>query len=150
MKRRQFLKSSALGTIAGGALTHQSLLAAEPFNEEILVHIFLRGGIDGANVIVPLGDNDHEYYSILRPQLGIPDSGPGAAVPFGTEPFGFNPSATPLKSYMTQVYLPLCRQLVFQTRLHHVVILMPRNTWSSEHRVRLPPPLAGYTGTFSR
>jgi len=97
MKRRQFLKSSALGTIAGGTLTHRSLQAAEPFNEEILVHIFLRGGIDGANVIVPLGDKDHEYYSILRPQLGIPDSGPGAAVPFGIEPFGFNPSATPLK-----------------------------------------------------
>ncbi|HKJ17028.1 MAG TPA: DUF1501 domain-containing protein [Xanthomonadales bacterium] len=96
MKRRNFIKNSALGTIAAGAFATHSTQAGAPFNEEILVHIFLRGGIDGCNLVVPLGANDHEYYSIMRPNLHIPDSGPGSALPIGSESFGFNPVAAPL------------------------------------------------------
>ena len=97
MKRRQFLKTSALGTLAGGTMISQPGYTASHHNEEILVHIFLRGGIDGFNVIVPLGDKDHEYYSIMRPVLAIADSGTGSTLPIGSEPFGFNPKAAPLK-----------------------------------------------------
>jgi uncharacterized protein (DUF1501 family) len=97
MKRRQFLKSGALGgTLAVGAFAGRAALAAPAYNEQILVHIFLRGGIDGCNLVVPLGAADHEYYSLMRPSLGIPDSGPGRALPIGAEPFGFNPVAAPL------------------------------------------------------
>ena len=95
MKRRRFLKSSALGAMAGSAFARQAQ-AAPAWNEQILVYIFLRGGIDGCNLVVPLGDSDHEYYSVMRPGLGIPDSGPGAALPLGAEPFGVNPAAAPL------------------------------------------------------
>jgi uncharacterized protein (DUF1501 family) len=95
MKRRQFLKSSAVGAVASSAFARHAQ-AAPAFNEQILVYIFLRGGIDGCNLVVPLGDADHEYYSIMRPSLGIPDSGPGAALAMGGEPFGFNPVAAPL------------------------------------------------------
>ena len=70
MKRRNFLKTSALGTLAAGAITPQTSLAASAYNEQILVYIFLRGGIDGCNLVVPLGSADHEYYSIMRPTLG--------------------------------------------------------------------------------
>ncbi|HKX57050.1 MAG TPA: DUF1501 domain-containing protein, partial [Xanthomonadales bacterium] len=42
------------------------------------------------------GDPDHEYYSIMPPTLAIPDSGAGAALPIGSEPFGFNPVLSPL------------------------------------------------------
>lgn len=96
MKRRSFLKHSALGGATLGALYGRQALAAPAFNEQILVHVFLRGGIDGANLVVPIGASDHEYYSIMRPTLHIPDSGPGAALPIGTEPFGFNPVVAPL------------------------------------------------------
>lgn len=96
MKRRNFIKNSAMGSLAAGAFASHSVQAGTTFNEEILVHIFLRGGIDGCNLVVPLGEHDHEYYSIMRPNLHIPDSGPGAALPIGAEPFGFNPVAAPL------------------------------------------------------
>jgi len=96
MKRRNFIKNSALGSIAASAFATHSSRAAPAYNEEILVHIFLRGGIDVCNLVVPLGEHDHEYYSIMRPNLHIPDSGQGAALPIGAEPFGFNPVAAPL------------------------------------------------------
>lgn len=96
MKRRQFLQTSALGTLAAGSLVSQSSYAGVVTNDEILVHIFLRGGIDGCNFVVPLGVKDHEYYSIMRPTLAIPNSGPGSAMPIGSHPFGFNPVAGPL------------------------------------------------------
>lgn len=96
MKRRSFLTHSALGGAAFTALAHRQALAATTFNEQILVHVFLRGGIDGANLVVPIGDADHEYYSLMRPNLAIPDSGPGAALPIGSEPFGFNPVLAPM------------------------------------------------------
>ncbi len=97
MKRRNFLKTGALGTLAAGCLSPRISQAAGADNEEILVHIFLRGGIDGCNVVVPLDANDHAYYSIMRPTLAIPDSGAGAAIPFGNAPFGFNPVAGAMK-----------------------------------------------------
>ena len=62
----------------------QSVFAGPAYNEEILVYIFLRGGIDCFNFVVPLDANDHEYYSIMRPVLAIPDTGPGAAIPLGS------------------------------------------------------------------
>jgi uncharacterized protein (DUF1501 family) len=96
VKRRSFLKHSAFGGAALTTLAHRQALAAQTFNEEILVHIFLRGGIDGANLVVPIGDPDHQYYSIMRPTLAIPDSGAGAALPIGAHPFGFNPVLGPL------------------------------------------------------
>ena len=96
MKRRQFLKTGALGTMAGGSLLSPGLQAqtASTHNEEILVHIFLRGGIDGLNVIVPIGDKDHEYYHIMRPQLAVDEKD---TIQLGATEFGLNPKAAALK-----------------------------------------------------
>lgn len=94
MKRRQFLKEGALGTLAGGSMLSSELQAAPSYNEEILVHIFLRGGIDGLNIVVPLGDKDHEYYRIMRRRLAIPDT---SALQLGSTEFGLNPKAAALK-----------------------------------------------------
>lgn len=97
MKRRQFITNSTFGAIASATLAPQSGFAGTAYNEEILVYIFLRGGIDGLNVVVPLGEKDHEYYSVMRPNLGVPDAGTGSALPIAEEPFGFNPIAAPIK-----------------------------------------------------
>ena len=105
MKRREFIRRSTFGaagtltgrTLAAGTLASSNLHAATSYNEEILVHIFLRGGIDGCNVVVPLDAKDHEYYTIMRPTLAIPDTGPGHALPIGAHPFGFNPVAGAFK-----------------------------------------------------
>ncbi len=107
MKRRQFIGSSTLGALAVGSVSSQSSFAATSTNDEILVHIFLRGGIDGCNVVVPLDSNDHEYYSIMRPTLAIPDSGPGSALPIGAYPFGFNPVASALNELFDAGHLAI-------------------------------------------
>ena len=107
MKRRQFLKTSALGTVAGGLSVAAPVRAGTTYNEEILVYVFLRGGIDCFNFVVPLGANDHEYYSIMRPVLAIPDSGTGAAIPLGSEPFGLNPLLSPLKDLYDSRHLAI-------------------------------------------
>jgi len=109
MKRREFIRKSTFGagTLAAGTLASARLQAATTYNEEILVHIFLRGGIDGCNVVVPLGAKDHEYYSIMRPTLAIPDTGPGHALPIGAHPFGFNPAAPAFKDLYDAGYLAI-------------------------------------------
>ena len=76
--RRTFLKQVA----AAGAVTIiGSSAAARPMqawalpgegNDTVLVSVFLRGGADGLNIVVPYGDD--EYYN-RRPTLGIGPDG---------------------------------------------------------------------------
>ena len=71
---------SRRGLLGAGAIGFASLFGTRsalaqiavqkhPTDENVLVVIFLRGGIDGLNTIIPVGDDD--YYR-LRPSLGIP------------------------------------------------------------------------------
>jgi uncharacterized protein (DUF1501 family) len=67
--------------MAGTRLTR--LAFAEPgssFNDEILVVVFLRGGWDALNVVVPLDGADRGYYESARPELNVPASGADAAI----------------------------------------------------------------------
>lgn len=84
-----------------GALTLSSILGAQsalsqitvsrvPENENVLVLVFLRGGIDGLNAIVPIGDSD--YYH-LRPSLSIPEK----ATLKLDDHFGLHPALSSLK-----------------------------------------------------
>ena len=51
MKRRQFLKTGALGTLAGGMATSQSIQAGVEYNEEILVYMYDNGLLAGTHSI---------------------------------------------------------------------------------------------------
>ena len=93
--RRGFIRgcSAAIAGMAGTRFT--GLAFGEPggdFNDEILVHVFLRGGMDGLNVVVPISGTDRGYYEAARPDLQVPASGPDAAVSLGAG-FGLHPSA---------------------------------------------------------
>ena len=62
---------------------------------ETLVCIFLRGGADGVNVVVPFGDS---HYYANRPTIGIQEPGAGAGRALDLDGyFGFHPSLAPLK-----------------------------------------------------
>jgi uncharacterized protein (DUF1501 family) len=94
--RRGFL--GALG--AATALPHwfPRLAFAAPgrasASRDTLVCIFLRGGADGVNVVVPYGDS---HYQDNRPTIGIPEpGGTGGALDLDGF-FGFHPSLGPLK-----------------------------------------------------
>jgi uncharacterized protein (DUF1501 family) len=62
---------------------------------DTLVCIFLRGGADGVNVVVPFGDR---HYRDNRPTIGIPEPGVGQGRAIDLDGFfGFHPSLGPLK-----------------------------------------------------
>ncbi|MDF2440572.1 MAG: hypothetical protein JWN98_1556 [Abditibacteriota bacterium] len=114
MTRRQALLGGALATI-GWAATADSALAdvafevAESSRERaardevrpVLVTLFLRGGADGLNMIVPYGDGD---YLKLRPTIGI--AAPAGRLPVAQTRtdrtldldgfFGLHPALSPL------------------------------------------------------
>lgn len=77
MSRRNFLKNSAItGGLAAAYATLPAWMPrvafAQPYNNprgDVLISIFLRGGADALNMIVPYAD---DLYYAARPQLAIP------------------------------------------------------------------------------
>ncbi|HEY0555944.1 MAG TPA: DUF1501 domain-containing protein, partial [Thermoanaerobaculia bacterium] len=62
---------------------------------DTLVCLFLRGGADGVNVVVPFGDS---HYYANRPTIGIQEPGASAGRALDLDGyFGFHPSLAPLK-----------------------------------------------------
>ena len=94
LSRRGFL--GALGALTLPALAPRLAFAMPPETaREVLVCIFLRGGWDGLNVVVPFGDS---YYYDFRPTLAIREPGSGAGSALNLDGFfGFHPALAPLK-----------------------------------------------------
>lgn len=61
----------------------------------ILISVFLRGGCDALNLVMPIAGPDRAVYEGLRPEIHIASSGDAAAIPLD-ETFGLHPSATAL------------------------------------------------------
>jgi uncharacterized protein (DUF1501 family) len=115
LTRRKFLMgcSAAIAAMAGSRISHLAFASphAGPPDYEMVVVVFLRGGIDGINVIPPIGGSSNDratYESVLRPTLKIPTNGSGAALPIGSlgsADFGMNPALAPLLSLYQAGYL---------------------------------------------
>lgn len=69
-------------------------------NEDMLIHIFLRGGLDGLNLVAPIAGADRGLYEAARPNLAVPVTGPDAAIPLDGQ-FGLNQNAAPLHDLFT-------------------------------------------------
>jgi len=102
LTRRDFLKVSTTGLAAWtmDAPSWAPRLAFTPQGEElggdILVCVFLRGGMDALNAVIPQFED--EYYR-LRPSLAIPESksgDEGSAIDLDGK-FGLHPALRPLK-----------------------------------------------------
>jgi len=94
--RRGFLMgcSAAIAGLAGSRFN--TVAFGDPaLNQEILLVIFLRGGLDGLSLIPPVDGADRGFYEAARPSLQIPTTGPGAALDLGNG-FGLHPQAAPL------------------------------------------------------
>src|SRR5258708_5155573 len=72
MRRRTLLKAAALAPIALGAAGR---LFAAPSAEAKLLVVFLRGGYDAANVLVPISSS---FYYESRPNIAVPRPGSDA------------------------------------------------------------------------
>lgn len=95
--RRGFLVgcSAAIATWASGlSFTAFGSAGTEP-NQEILVVVFLRGGVDGLNIVLPIAGEDRAHYEARRPRLAVPVTGANAALPLD-ERLGLHPGATAL------------------------------------------------------
>jgi uncharacterized protein (DUF1501 family) len=70
MNRREFLRALGLGAITCGS----GIQIAHAASDRVLVLVFMRGGWDGLNVVVPHGDDS--YYA-LRPTIAVPSPATG-------------------------------------------------------------------------
>ncbi len=96
--RRGFVAgcSAAIAGLTGARFP--SLAFADPeldINNEVLVVVFLRGGMDGLNMVVPTSGNDRGYYESARPNIAVPLSGADSALSLDGH-FGFHRAALPL------------------------------------------------------
>lgn len=79
--RRQFLRQTACAAVGMTALGNtifdlQRIAAAAPLTDyKSLVCVFLYGGNDGNNVIVPAAGTDYAQYAAARASLALPQSG---------------------------------------------------------------------------
>ena len=104
ISRRQFLKMGgglAAASIAGGMIPQLAFAAPGSYRGDTLISVFLRGGADTLNLVVPYGDP--AYYA-NRTSIAIPAPRLGQA---GTALnldgfFGFHPAAAPLRSLFQQ------------------------------------------------
>jgi uncharacterized protein (DUF1501 family) len=90
--RRLFLKQGLFAT-AGLSLLAQARMA-EAATNRVVVFLYLFGGNDGLNTIVPMEQAQYAEYQRLRPTLQIPKS--KLLVPPKATQIGFNPGMTKL------------------------------------------------------
>lgn len=102
--RREFIKGAAAAAaagVAGPSLFFSEDAAAAPNAYDTVLVVFLRGGMDGLNLVVPTSGADRGFYETNRPTLSIPNTGTNAALPLTlagdvATPFGLHPSASGL------------------------------------------------------
>lgn len=120
--RRGFMVgcSTAIAAMAGGRLSYVAMGSpeAEP-NQEILVVIFLRGGMDGLSAVFPIAGADRGFYEESRENIKVPASGTNAALSL-TDFFGMHPAGAPLHSLYQAQKLAVVHAagLVSDTRSH--------------------------------
>lgn len=96
--RRGFIAgcSAAIAGLAGTRFPTMAFADPEStINDEILVVVFLRGGMDGLNLVVPIAGADRGAYEAARPNIMVPLSGPDGALSLDGQ-FGFHRAAEPL------------------------------------------------------
>ena len=126
--RRAFLKgccaTAAIAGVAPSMFYARHAIAGTP--HDTLVHVFLRGGIDGLNLVVPVSGNDRSHYEEARPSLAIAASGAFGALPLtlqdgGGTGFGLHPSAGGLHALWQESRLAIvhaCGMSTTLTRSH--------------------------------
>ena len=129
LDRREFLKGCC-ATAAVGAMGPTLLFGGNAHaavnSHDTIVHVFLRGGIDGLNLVPPISGNDRSHYEEARPNLAIAASGEYGALPLtlaggAATGFGLHPSASGLRDLWNDGKLAIvhcCGMQTTVTRSH--------------------------------
>ncbi|MEM7355410.1 MAG: DUF1501 domain-containing protein [Acidobacteriota bacterium] len=91
--RRGFITGCSAAVAAYAGTQFNTLAFGDPneTNEDILVSVFLRGGIDGLNLVMPIAGDDRGHYESARPDIQVPLSGTNAALQL-TSSLGIHPA----------------------------------------------------------
>ncbi len=119
--RRGFLVGCSAAIAAwGGGLNFTAFgSAADEPNQDIIIVVFLRGGMDGINVVMPIAGDDRGHYLAKRPRIAVPTSGNNAALALDDR-FGLHPGAAALQGLYQQKLLAFVHAagLTSDTRSH--------------------------------
>lgn len=98
MNRRDFLRTSSLATLAVGAGAHTRIALASPdaATGDVLVFVYLRGGIDGLSLVTPIAGEIRTQYEQARTATRVPATGSNAALALGGSGWGLHPRASGL------------------------------------------------------
>jgi uncharacterized protein (DUF1501 family) len=109
--RRQFIRGAAMLAAAGVVMIGPRAWAARAIagdsNRKRLVVVFMRGAVDGLNLVIPYGDS--QYYE-QRPTIAIARGGDGGLIDLDGH-FGLNPalaSLMPMWHDGTLAFIPAC------------------------------------------
>lgn len=129
LTRREFFKGCCSAAVVGAAGTSmmfadRAFAAANSY--DTVVHLFLRGGMDGLNLVVPISGQDRAFYEEARPSLQIAASGAYGALPLtlangSATGFGLHPSASGLRDLWNDSKLAIvhaCGMSTAVTRSH--------------------------------
>lgn len=105
LTRREFVKGCCSVAVVGGvgsSLMYADDAFAAANEYDTVVHLFLRGGMDGLNLVVPVDGVDRTFYEEARPSLKIEATGTYGALPLtlstgAATGFGLHPSASGLR-----------------------------------------------------
>lgn len=105
LTRRAFLRNSTLCLTALGGMRlglHANPARAAWTQGNFIVYVYLRGGIDGLNVVCPISGPDRAAYEQHRPNLHLRTTGATAALPLGSSHYGLHFAATGLHELYQQ------------------------------------------------
>ncbi|HVY68745.1 MAG TPA: DUF1501 domain-containing protein, partial [Verrucomicrobiae bacterium] len=104
LNRRNFLRGCGATALLAGFGRMNALAQTSYPDYKALVCIFLAGGNDGHNVVVPLTQSEFNSYKAARGTLALPDSN-GALLQVVTPdntPYGLNPGLTAIQPFWGQ------------------------------------------------
>ena len=145
LSRRAFLRrSSLLATATGlGGMGMLNALAQSAPDYKALVCIFLMGGNDGHNVIVPLNGPDHAAFRAVRGSLALPD-GNTQLLPVTARngiPYGLNSGLAAIHPLWAQEKLAVVANLgmlvrpTTRTQYLNATVGLPSNLFSHSDQV---------------
>lgn len=110
LNRRDFLKSCCAGAVLAGVgpgIMRLAFAEGSASASDTLIVVFMRGGCDGLSLVPPVGGVDRGHYEQARPDLAIPLSGTGAALPLGNSNghWGLHPNASGLRDLYNSGHL---------------------------------------------
>ena len=107
LKRRQFLKMASTAAASGmglGTLAHMGAAAQSATDYKALVCLFMFGGNDANNMVIPLDATPYNQYRALRTNLALNQAAllPIAPTNTGGATYGLHPAMSGMQSLFTQ------------------------------------------------